>query len=114
MSQILEGGGVDAVQVALEDFAGQVSEDELNAAADLSCKVIGDDPARIKARGDRDQRRTGWQRKTAERAWQLNNARTRHSRTCSRGFVHESCGSGSSSVVGDVLSLLDIEQRDGR
>ncbi len=59
LSQILERGGTEAVQAALEDFAGRASEEKLKAAVDLACQVIADDTARIKARGDRHADRSG-------------------------------------------------------
>ncbi|KOU54209.1 hypothetical protein [Streptomyces sp. WM6378] len=52
MSEILARGGVAAVESALEGFAGQASEDELEEAVDLACRVISDDTARIGAHAD--------------------------------------------------------------
>jgi hypothetical protein len=80
LSQILERGGAEAVQAALEDFAGRASEDKLNAAVDLACKVIADDTARIRARGDRHKAETDGlaaqvaelEQQAAELEWQLN------------------------------------------
>lgn len=73
LSQILERGGVEAVQAALEDFASGASEEELDAAVDLACKVIADDTARIQARGDRDKAETDrLAKEAAEVEWQVN------------------------------------------
>jgi hypothetical protein len=80
LSQILERGGVEAVQAALEDFAGRVSDDELDATVDAACKVIADDTARIRARGDRYKaeaarlaaQTAGLEQQAAELEWQLN------------------------------------------
>ncbi|MGQ4390536.1 hypothetical protein [Streptomyces sp. SAS_270] len=54
LSEDFERGGVEAVTAALEDFAGRATGAELDAAVDLTCKLIADDTARIKARGDQD------------------------------------------------------------
>lgn len=80
LNQILDRGGVEAVQAALKDFAGRASDEELEAAVELACKAIADDTARVRARGDRDKaeadqlaaQAAGLKREVAELEWQLN------------------------------------------
>ncbi|MFJ3804700.1 hypothetical protein ACIPSJ_51665 [Streptomyces sp. NPDC090088] len=71
-SQVLKHGGVEAVETALEDFAGRACGDELDAAVDVACRVIADDTARIKARGERDKAVANrLAAEAAELEWQL-------------------------------------------
>lgn len=53
LSDVLGRGGAEALEKALAEFAGRAgSDEELEAAVDLVCRVIADDTARLTALGD--------------------------------------------------------------
>lgn len=60
------------MQATLEDFSGRASEDELDAAVDLACRVIADDTARIKAEADQVAGQVaGLEQQAADVGWQI-------------------------------------------
>ncbi|MEU0823181.1 hypothetical protein [Streptomyces mirabilis] len=72
LSEIRGRGGVEAVTSALEGFAGRASEEELDAAVDVACRVIADDTARIEAHADQQKARTlALEQETADVQWQI-------------------------------------------